>query len=141
MTRIRLASHYRCRDLAGRDYYDVDVSFDEGKSWQKVTRLDKAQPGRSTYATFDQVPASAKKAQLRLAGKENNTTAMFDLRISADYREPSGGFSPVKVTFVWTEGSVEKTDSHIVQTPAESWSIQCGPNTVSKSYIVELAKE
>ena len=140
MTRVRMGCHFRCRDLNGRDYYDVELSFDNGETWQKMGKLDKAQPARSDYLVFDKVPAGVKKAQLRFTGKQNNTTCMFDLRIDADYKEPNGGFAPVKVTLVWTEGGAEKTDSHVAKKPDETWSIKCGANTVSKSFIVELAQ-
>jgi len=60
--------------------------------------------------------------------------------MDADYKEPAGGFKPVKVTYVWTENGTEKTDSHIAKTPTDTWTIKCGPGTVAKSYTLELAK-
>jgi hypothetical protein len=46
----------------------------------------------------------------------------------------------VKVTLVWSEGGTEKKDEHVVAKPEDTWTIKCGPKTVSKSFIVELAK-
>jgi hypothetical protein len=140
MTRLRFCSHYRCRDQTGRDYWDVEASFDGGKSFTKLTRLDQGQPANVRYVVFDQVPAGTRAAQLRFSGCQGNTTCMFDLRIDADYKEPAGGFRPVKVTYVWSEAGQEKKDEHVCRTPDDAWVINCAPGTVAKSYMVELAK-
>jgi hypothetical protein len=76
---------------------------------------------------------------VRFAGTQRNTTAIFDFRIDADYVEPSGGFRPVKVTYVWEENGVEKRDVHITAKPQESYQIQCDGKPLMKSLIVELA--
>ena len=52
-----------------------------------------------------------------------DTTCLFSLRIDADYREPRGGFAPVKVTYVWQEDGVEKRDVHVARQPEESYVI------------------
>ncbi|MFB3890775.1 MAG: hypothetical protein ACE15C_02000 [Phycisphaerae bacterium] len=140
MTRIRLNSHYRCRDMNGKDYWLVEVSYDGGKNFKEVDRLDKAQPASSKYITIADVPAGTREAQVRLSGAQNNTVCMFDLRIDADYKEPNGGFAPVKVTYVWEEDGQKKTDEHVCKTAEDAWTIKCGPKTVAKSFTVELAK-
>jgi hypothetical protein len=140
MARIRLNSHYRCRDMSGADYWDVEASFDGGKTFKKFDRLDKGQPASSKYVTIAEVPPGAREAHVRFSGSQRNTVCMFDLRIDADYREPNGGFRPVKVTYVWEEDGQTKTDEHVCKTPKDAWTIKCGPKTVSRSYTVEWAK-
>jgi hypothetical protein len=140
ITRLRINAHYRARDLNGKDYWDVEASFDGGKSWKKIDRLDKGQPASSKYMVFTDVPAGSKEAQVRFTGSQKNTVCMFDLRMDADYKEPNGGFKPVKVTYVWDENGSEKKSEHVAMKPEDSWTIKCGPKTVAKSYTVELAK-
>jgi hypothetical protein len=89
---------------------------------------------------FTDVPTGSQEAQVKFSGQQKNTTCMFDLRMDADYKEPAGGFRPVKVTYAWTEGGAEKTDSHVCKTAEDTWTVKCGKGTVAKSYTVELAK-
>jgi hypothetical protein len=140
MTRIRMNLHYRCRDLTGKDYWDVDVSFDNGVTWQKVDRFDKGQPASSKYVVFSNVPAGKKEALLRFGAGQKNTTAIFGLRMDADYKEPAGGFRPVKISYAWDEGGQPKTDVHVAKSPADAYTIHCGPHTTVKSFTVELAE-
>src|SRR5207302_8660600 len=95
MTRLRIGAHYRARDA--KDGFDVLASFDGGKTWKPVGRLDGPRAGFSKYFTFTDIPAGTTAALVKFAGQQRNTTLIFDLRISADYREPHGGFAPVKV--------------------------------------------
>jgi hypothetical protein len=137
MTRIRVGAHYRAR--GAKDAFDVRASFDEGKTWTDVGRLEGPTAGNSKYFVFDGVPAGAKKALVRLDGRQNNTLGFFDLRIDADYAEPSGGFTPVKVTYVWDEKDVEKRDVHVAKGANETYTIACAQKPLLKSLIVERA--
>ena len=138
MTRIRFNSYWRARDA--KDGYTVDASFDDGKQWVKMADLPGPIKGDSKYTVFDKVPAGVRKALVRFSGRQSNTTCMFNLSLFADYKEPAGGFRPVQVTYVWTEGGNEKTSVHVAYAPKDVWVITCGPNTVPKSYTVEPAK-
>ncbi|MFB3890774.1 MAG: hypothetical protein ACE15C_01995 [Phycisphaerae bacterium] len=140
LARIRVNSHYRCRGINGRDYWQVEVSYDGGKTFKPVEKLIDGQPASSKYFTIGDVPAGTKEAQVRFSGVQRDTVCMFDLRMDADYKEPAGGFRPVKVTYVWDEGGTEKKDEHVCKTADDTWTIKCGPKTVAKSYTVELAK-
>ena len=140
LIRIRLDSFYRCRDLNGGDYWDVEASFDNGNTWKKAGRLDKAQPGCSQYITISDVPAGLKEALVRFSGVQCNTTCMFGLRLDADYKEPCGGFRPVKISYTWDENGQEKKDVHIAKTPSEAYTITCGAKALVKSFTVELAE-
>ena len=138
ITRVRLGVHWRARDP--KDGYNVVASFDGGKTWKDVCKLDQANPAKSTYVVFKDIPAGVREAQLKFEGTQRNTTCIFDLRVDVDYKEPAGGFRPVKVTYVWTEGGKEKTDAHVCQSPKDTWTITCGEGTVANSYTVELVQ-
>jgi hypothetical protein len=138
MTRIRFNSYWRAR--GAKDGWDVEASFDDGKNWVKIDRLGGPIKGDSKYVVFDKVPAGTRKALLRFTGQQQNTTCMFNLGIYADYKEPTGGFRPVKVTYVWTENGAEKTDVHVAKQQKDTWKITCGAGAVPKSYTVELAE-
>jgi hypothetical protein len=137
MTRLRLGGHFRARDE--RDGWDLQVSFDGGKSFRTVERLAGPVKGHSQYVTVSDLPPGTRSALVRFAGTQRNTTALFGYRIDADYREPHGGFTPVKVTYVWEEGGVEKRDVHIARKPEETYAISCKEKPVMKSIVVELA--
>jgi len=137
VARLRMNLGYRLRDA--KDWWDITASFDGGKTFKKVDHLDGPTAGCTKYITFSDVPAGSRQAQIRLEGKELNVTCMMALRFDVDYKEPNGGFRPVKITYVWTEDGKEKSDVHVAATPQETYTIKCGPKTVVKSYTVELA--
>jgi hypothetical protein len=138
ITRLRLGVHWRARDP--RDGYDIQASFDNGATWKSIGKLGQANPGASTYLVCSDVPAGKKEVQLKFEGSQKNTTCIFDLRVDVDYKEPAGGFRPVKITYVWDEGGQEKTDVHVAKTPQDAYTIKCGEKTTVKSFAVELAE-
>jgi hypothetical protein len=159
ITHVRLGVHWRAREAA--DGYTVQASFDNGSTWKEIGKLDLGNPAKSTYLVFSDVPAGSKSVQVKFDGTQKNTACIFDLRIDVDYKEPAGGFHPVKVTYTWEEGvpaapaaakgakkpaaadqphGSVKTDVHVCATPTDSWTITCGAGTVPTSYTVELAK-
>lgn len=138
MTRLRINAFWRARDK--RDGYDVELSFDGGKHFRKVARLGGPTAGTSRYFTIADIPEDKKEAQLRLSGQEYNTTMLFGLRIDADYKQPYGGFRPVKITYVWDEGGRRQSDEHVATQPEETYTIHLGPKAVVKSFAVELAR-
>lgn len=137
MTRLRVNAFYRARDK--RDGYDVEVSFDDGETFQPVLQLAGPIPATSRHFTITDVPPGTKEAQLRFNGHTVNTTMFFGLRIDADYRQPHGGFRPVKITYVWEEDGKPQSHEHVATRPEETYTIRCGAQTVVKSFTVELA--
>jgi hypothetical protein len=139
MTRIRVSTAYRARDP--KDGFDVRVSYDGGKTFKTVENghLQGGSKGASSYVIANDVPAGTKAAQVRLAGKQNNTTLVFDLRIDADYKEPTGGFRPVKIGYNWDENGTMKSDTHIAKGENETYAIKCGAHAAVKSFTMELA--
>jgi hypothetical protein len=89
---------------------------------------------------FSDVPAGVRQALVRYAGTSRNITSIFNFRIDADYREPLGGFQPVRVTYEWEEGGQPKQDVHVARKPREKYTICCAAKPVMKSIALELAE-
>ena len=138
MSRIRCNAFWRARDK--QDGYDVEVSYDGGQTFRPVIRLGGPIVGETKYFTISAVPAGTRSAQLRFSGRTVNTTMLFGLRIDADYRQPHGGFRPVKITYVWEENGQSRSDEHVAITPQDRYMIRCGPKTMVRSFAVELAR-
>lgn len=138
MVRLRFGAHYRARDA--RDGLDYQVSFDEGKTWKTVDRAAGPTAGNCHYTVFPEVPPGTRAARVRFAGTSRNATGILNFRIDADYKEPSGGFRPVKVTYVWEEGGQAKEQVHVAKKPQETWTISCAAKPVMKSIALELSE-
>jgi hypothetical protein len=138
MVRVRFGTMYRARDA--KDGIDYLVSFDGGKTWKTAGRAAGPVQGNCVYVTFSDVPAGTKEALVRFAGTSRNATGVQDFRIDADYREPQGGFRPVKVTYTWEEEGKAKQDVHVAKKPDETYTITCAAKPVMKSIVLELAE-
>lgn len=136
MKRIRIGAHYRARDK--RDRLEAHVSCDNGRTWMLAGTLDGPTPGNSKYFVFNDVTPDCRAALVRFAGVQYNTTGIFDLRISADYAEPRGGFSPVRVTYLWDENGVEKRHVHLAEEAKQTWRIECAAKPTMKSICLEM---
>jgi len=137
ITRLRFGCHYRAR--SAKDGWNLDVSWDEGKSWHTVDRAAGPVVGSCKYVSLDKIPAGTTKALVRYNGRQNNTAMIFSLRIDADYTEPNGGFHPVKTTYYWQENGEDKQHTHIATSPSETYMIRCKDKPLMKSLVVELA--
>ena len=137
MTRLRFGGFFRARDK--RDQWDVTVSFDGGKTFKAVDTYVGPAQGKCKYTTVSDVPPGTTAAQIRWSGKQRNVTCLFSVRIDADYRQPAGGFRPVKVTYIWEEGGLEKKDVHVATQPSETYNIVCQSKPTMKSMVLELA--
>ena len=96
MTSIQMGGLYRA--CAPKDGYEMQVSFDDGQTFTTVGKMSGPFRGNTVYATLDKIPAGTKLAKIRFAGRTQNTTMMFNLRIGADYKLADSGFAPVQVT-------------------------------------------
>jgi hypothetical protein len=137
VTRVRFGSHYRIRDA--KDFIDYQVSYDGGKSWKTVDKVTGPTPGHCHYVTTSDVPPGVREVKVRYSGTSRNTTGFLNLRIDADYREPAGGFRPVKVTYRWDEDGKAKEQVFVAKKPEETWTITCAGKPVMKSIVMELA--
>jgi hypothetical protein len=138
MTRLRFGCHYRARDA--KDGWDLQVSFDGGKTFKSVDRAAGPTAGSCKYVTFGDVPAGTRQALVRFAGSQRNTTCLFDYRIDADYKEPHGGFRPVRVKYQWEENGQAKQDVHVMKQGQESYTINCAAKPLMKSIALEWAE-
>lgn len=138
MTRLRIGGHYRARDA--QDGWDLQVSYDDGRSFTLVDRLAGPTPGHCQQTTVTQVPARTHNALVRWSGQQRNTTCLFSFSINADYRQPGGGFRPVRISYRWNEAGVEKEHIHIAQRPTETYQIECSAVPTMKSIVLELAE-
>jgi hypothetical protein len=139
LVRLRFGAHYRARDP--KDGFDYQVSFDGGTSWKTVDRAPGGTGhGFCKYTVAADVPAGRREAHVRFSGTSRNATGIMGFRIDADYREPAGGFRPVKVTYLWEEKGQAKQDVHVAKRPQETWTILCGAKPVMKSIVLELAE-
>jgi hypothetical protein len=138
MTRLRIGGHFRARDA--RDGWDLSVSYDGGRTFAPVSRFAGPTQGRSEYVTVSDVPAGTREALIRWTGQQVNTTCVFSLRLDADYLVPNGGFRPVKTTYLWSEGGIDRQDVHIANSPEETYTIDCAERPTMKSIILELAE-
>jgi hypothetical protein len=138
MTRLRFSGHYRLRDQ--RDQWETQVSFDAGKTFKTVATQTGPYQGICQYLTVTDVPAGTRSAQVRWVGKQRNTTCLFFLRIDADYKQPTGSFQPVKITYTWDEAGTPKQDIHIAKSPNAVYQITCATKPTMKSIALELAE-
>lgn len=138
LTRLRFGSHFRARD--GRDGLDYQVSFDGGTSWKAAGRAAGPTAGDCHYVTFTDVPAGVREARVRYSGLSHNATGILNFRIDADYKEPAGGFRPVKVTYRWDEDGKAKEQVFTARKPEETWTVTCAAKPVMKSIVMELAE-
>jgi hypothetical protein len=138
MRRLRLSAGWRARDA--RDGWEIQVSYDGGKTFSPIEngKLAGGTKGESGYFVVSNVPPGTRAAQVRLAGKQSNTTLLFDLRIDADYVEPVGGFKPVKITYAWDENGQAKSHTHVAESASETYTLTAGSGAVPKSYTMEL---
>ena len=139
MSRLRIFTEYRARDKRGG--WDVQVSFDGGKTFKSVAKCEGGYAAIGRYVEFADIPSGAKAAEIKWAGTAaNNATLILNQRIDADYAIPNAGFRPVKTTYQWEEGGIEKRDVHVAKAPQETYTITCGEKPVMKSITLELAE-
>jgi len=136
MTRLVFGGHFRARDKA--DKWDMQVSFDGGKTFKTVDTCIGPTQGACKFVTVSEVPAGTRQALVRWSGTQRNTTCLFSVRIGADYKEPAGGWRPVKITYLWEEAGIAKKDVHTAAKPEETYTIACETTPEMKSLILEL---
>jgi hypothetical protein len=138
MVRMNILTHYRARDKRGG--WDVQVSFDGGQTFKSVSKCEGGTPFFGNYVTVTDIPGGTRSAKVKWIGTAGGNAAMiFNHRIDADYKLPNAGFRPVKVTYLWEEGGIEKKDEHVAKTANETWKIKCDGKPKMKSIIMELA--
>ncbi|HEY3322121.1 MAG TPA: hypothetical protein VGP72_16770 [Planctomycetota bacterium] len=139
MTRLQMGAFYRARDE--KDGWDLQVSFDDGKTFKTLDRMPGLTGyGSTKYATTTEIPTGTKKAKVRYAGTQRTIAMLQNVCIHADYKEPAGGFRPVKITYLWDENGQPKQDVHIAKQETETYTINCAEKPTMKSIVLELAE-
>ncbi|HSU65860.1 MAG TPA: hypothetical protein VLJ39_03215, partial [Tepidisphaeraceae bacterium] len=138
LTRLRIGCHYRAR--GPKDGWAIEASFDQGKTFVPVGALEGGHAGFTKYLVFDHVPARTRSALVRFAGTQRNTTLILDLRISADYAEPHGGFAPVRVTYRWDESGKPHEDTRVIQSADATYTLHCDEKPTMRSISIQLAQ-
>lgn len=139
MIRMNILTHYRARDKKAG--WDVQVSFDEGKTFRSVGHCPGGHPAYGSYLVITDIPPETKSAEVQWIGTAaNNATLIFNQRVDADYELPNAGFRPVKVTYDWEEGGIKKQDVHVMQAAQETHTITCENQPTMKSIAMELAE-
>jgi hypothetical protein len=137
MLRLHVGLHYRAR--GENDAWDVQVSFDGGRSYKTIGRAVGPTVDDSYHVDCADVPAGCREARVRFAGQSHEKAELFDFRIDAHYKEPRGGFRPVKITYQWDEEGRGREHVHVARTPEDRYTITCEAKPVMKSVILELA--
>ena len=135
IARIRMSAGVRNFDVASS--WDLQVSFDDGKTFKTIGQVAPAAAGNSTYAVCTEIPANTRKALARFAGHKKGDTILLAFRVDADYKEPHSAFAPVKITYTWDENGQPKQDIHIAKQPAETWTIKCESKPAMKAIVLE----
>jgi hypothetical protein len=137
LVRLRLTVSYRARDR--RDAWEIGFSLDDGTSYRSVGRCGGPRLNYTCSFTVSGIPPKTRSALVRLVGEQWNATRIKNLRVDADFREPQGGFRPVRITYVWDEAGTERRHSHVAATPQDTYQIQVGKRFRMKSLVLELA--
>ncbi len=135
LTRLRFGCGYKAGSKG--EGWDLQVSFDDGKTFKTVDRA--AGPARiaGKWVTCTEIPSGVRKALVRYSAVSRGDLILWRHRIEADYREPGGGFAPVKITYRWEENGQPREDVHIARSPSETYSIKCAQTPVLKSISIE----
>lgn len=127
MTKLRLFGYRAGGDL------DASVSFDKAETFKNVTANATAKAAPREYVELTEIPAGVKSAMVRFKQLPIN------FGIFADYKMPDSGFTPIKITYIWTENGVEKTDVHVASKENETYKITCGDEPMMKTIILQRA--
>jgi hypothetical protein len=135
LTRLRFGCGYKAGSKG--EGWDLQVSFDEGKTFKTVDRA--AGPARiaGKWVTFSEIPSGVRKALVRYSAVSRGDLILWRHRIEADYKEPNGGFAPVKITYRWEENGQAREDVHLARSPGENYTITCAQPPVLKSISIE----
>ena len=136
ITRVRFGLSGRVHDKA--DAWNLQISCDEGKTFKTVDTLKGPARFASKWVTASDIPAGTRKVLVRYAGENAAAAVIFNFRIDADYKEPNGGFRPVKVTYTWEENGQAKQDVHVAYSAGETYTIKCAAKPVMTSIVLEL---
>ncbi|MBA3708043.1 MAG: hypothetical protein H0W83_04370 [Planctomycetes bacterium] len=138
MKRLRFGCDYRAGGEG--DGWDLQVSFDDGKTFTTVGRTPGPIKQSAKFVTCSDIPPKTRKALVRFSGASKGNTVLFRSRIDADYVEAHGAFAPVQVTYQWEENGQAKQDVHIATSAKDTYKISCGTKPKMVAVVVERSK-
>lgn len=143
MRRLRVSDYFVSE--AKDSVFLIEVSFDDGKTWETIDRPTEADLGVGPpfyvgrYVVLSDIPTGTRSALVRYRSVGEDAIVLCNARIDADFAEPYGGFRPVEVTYIWEEGGIERRDVHVARSPNETWTINVESPPVMKSLVLQLA--
>ncbi|HYG77653.1 MAG TPA: hypothetical protein VEK08_21790 [Planctomycetota bacterium] len=138
MKRLRFGCNYRAGQK--QEGWDLQVSFDDGKTFKTVGRAEGPTRQNSTWVSMEDIPPGTQRAKVRFSGQSRGNLILFRYRIDADYVEPHGGIAPVKITYHWAEAGQPKEHVQIARAADESYTINCVAKPEMKSITLERAE-
>jgi hypothetical protein len=135
LVRLRFGCGYKAGSPA--EGWDLQVSFDDGKTFKTVDRA--AGPTRlgSKWVTCPEIPRGTRKALVRYSATSRADLILWRYRIEADYQEPNAGFAPVQITYRWEENGQPRESVHVARSSSETYSITCAQKPLLKSLTLE----
>jgi len=137
---VRLRANFHVGTWSPNEKWELQYSFDGGKTFNSAGSFACPDRGRNYYAVISAVPKGVREAKVRFAGHKSSETCLWSFRVDADYVEPHGGFAPVKVTYTWSENGADKQQVFVAQKPDEIWKVSCAAKPVMKSIVMELGE-
>jgi hypothetical protein len=135
LVRLRFGCGYKAGTK--NEGWELQVSFDEGKTFKTVERAWGPTKIAGAWTTFAAIPPGTRKALVRYAATSRGDCILWRYRIDADYKEADAGFAPFKVTYRWEENGQAREDVHLVKSPDEAYSISCAQKPALKSITLE----
>lgn len=135
LVRLRFGCVYKAGSK--NEGWDLQVSFDDGKSFKTVDHAGGPVRLAGKWITLSDVPPGTRKALVRYSALSRGDLILWRYRIDADYKEPQGGVAPVKVTYRWEEGGQAREDVHVARSPNDPYVIRCAQAPVLKSVTLE----
>jgi hypothetical protein len=137
LKRLRFGCDYRAGGEG--EGWDLQVSFDDGKTFTTVDRAAGPTRQNAKFVTYSAIPPKTRKALVRFAGATKGNTILFRSRIDADYAEPHGAFAPVQVTYQWEENGQAKQDVHVAKAAKDTYKISCATKPKMIAIVLERA--
>ncbi len=137
LLRLRFGCSYKAGSKD--EGWDLQVSFDDGKTFKTVDRASGPTRMGSKWTTFSEIPRGTRKALVRYSAASRADLILWRYRIDADYQEPNAGVAPLKITYRWEENGQPREHVHIARSPSETYSITCAQKPLLKSLTLEPA--
>lgn len=137
ITRVRFGLSGRVNDPG--DAWELQVSYDEGKTFKPLGAMRGPARFASKWVTATDVPPGTRSVLASYVARKSTVAMIFNLRVDVDYREPQGGFAPVKITYVWEEDGREKENVYVAARPDDVYKIVCNGAPRMKLITLERA--